>query len=368
MGREFPMGRQKLGAEYGQGKAIVNNPIKLGIKFPKYVNLGPEEQAVLTRGITAVIARLQEKGVIPGAATLDTLLDNPRLMQLFMAKFRDNRDLTRDLVVDKTGKPVDGENEPLHCGLSLAQVERWLVFACAEKAFAETVKSTGGAFPAEIKAHLAFAWQLPLLEAYKRPDVSIYFRELGEGMLLLKTAAAVEAIVTTDIADLRKAREAVGGRFEEMLKTAPQAVKALSRCGEKQFAFYEKVAGDRIWRFFGGENQQLVVELLALDAKRVLALGPNFADLCIESYRLLEEIPTPTLVPFMKSMSAAFGGSGRTLLNEPQFAERFLRGVIDDFRTMEAETEKQINAVTEAAVMKWDVVKPQIAQWIKSRG
>lgn len=352
---------------HAQGEKAVRNPIKLGIKLSKYAELSPEDSAALDKGVGAVISRLQEKGVIPKGATLETFLSNPRLMQMFMVKFRENRDLTQDLVVSKDGKPVEGERALLSCGLSLAQIERRLVFACAEKAFVETVKATAGVFPEEIKAHLAFAWQLPLLEVYKRPNVSVYFRELGQGMFLLKTPAAVEAVVTTELADLRKARETVGERFEEMLKAAPQAVKSLSHCEEKQFSFYEKVAGDRIWRFFGGGNQQLVVELLALDAKRVLALGPNFADLCMETYQLLEEIPTKTLAPFMESISAAFGGSARVLLGDPQFADKFLSNIIGDFRTMKADNEDQVRAVSEAAAMKWNIVKPQIAQWIKSR-
>lgn len=342
------------------------NPINLGLKIPALAELSPEASAQLVEGINSIIALLEEKGAIPPGAKFDALVNRPGHMQIFISRFRENRDIGENIVVSESGKPVTDDKIKLVCGLSLARVERWLVYACAEKAFADVLKDTAGKFPEEIKNYLVYAWQLPLLDVYKRENVSIYFRELGQGMLLLKTPAAVEAIVTTDIADVRKTREAIGDRFEEMLKEAPRAVKVLAHCESRQFEFYERLLGDKIWKFFGG-NQQLVIELLALDAKRVLALGPFFTDLCMETFRVLEEVPTKTLAPLMKSFNAVFGGPGRALLGDGQFANEFLRQVVDDFRGMEVKSDKEIEAVSEAAAMKWNVIKPKLAEWFKNR-
>lgn len=338
----------------------------LGIRIPPIPELDPENGRRVNDAIAQVLKRLQEKGLIPGGATYTDLEKNPGHLMAFIKRFKENRDQATDLVVDKDGKPVEDDTTTLVCGLTLAQVERAVVLKCATTLFAEAKTVPGGGIPESIKEYLAFAWQLPLLSIYSRENVSVYFRELGDAMLLLRSPAALEALVTTSLGDVRSAQEAVGDRFIEMMKTAPQAIKVVARCSTKQFAFLARLTGKRVWKFFG-DNQQLAVELLAVDAKRVLALGPHFPDLCVETLQVLDEVPTTTLAPFMKSFDSVFGNPGRALLGDERFAKEFLRTVVGDFRGMEAKNEEELETLSNAAALKWNAIKPRLIEWVKAR-
>jgi len=344
----------------------IKGQIKLGIDIPPCAGLAPEDGRRVNDGIAQVLKRLQEKGLIPATATYADLEANPSHMQTFINRFKENRELAADLAVDKAGTPVEDDTTQMVCGLTLAQVERSIVMKCAGKAFTKAKTTESGAIPKDIQDHLAFAWQLPLLDAYVRPNTALYFREFGEGILLFRSVAAIEAVITTELADLRKAREATGDRFVEMLKAAPNAIKVIAHCSQKQFDFFARLTGDRVWKFFGG-NQQLAVELLALDGKRMLALGPNFPDLCVATLQALEEVPTPTLSPFMKSFDDVFGKPGRALLGDERFAQEFLLTVVGDFRGMEAKNKDEEEAVTMAAALKWNAIKPRLVDWVKAR-
>lgn len=344
----------------------VKNQINLGINIPPLANINPENGQRVNDGIAQVLKRVQDKGLIPATATYAGLEANPSHMQAFINQFKENRDLAADLVVDQAGNPIKDDTTQMVCGLTLAQVERSIVLKCAEKVFAKAKSVDGSVIPKDIKSSLAFAWQLPLLDAYTRPNTEIYFHELGEGILLLRTVAAVKAVTTTELADIRKAREATGDRFVEMLKAAPTAIKVIAHCSKKQFDFFARLIGPRVWKFFG-DTQQLAVELLALDSKRMLALGPNFPDLCVATLHVLEEVPTSTLAPFMKSFDDVFGKPGRALLGDERFAQEFLLTVVGNFRGMEAKNKEEEEAVTMAAALKWNAIKPRLVNWIKAR-
>ena len=344
----------------------IKTKFNLGIQIPPIPELDPENGRRVNDAIAQVLKRLQDKGLIPGGATYADLEEHPGRLMAFIKRFKENRDQAADLAVDKDGKPVKDDTTKLVCGLTLAQVECAMVLKCAAKVFAEAKTVPGGGIPEAIKEYLAFAWQLPLLSIYSRENVSVYFRELGDAMLLLRAPAALEEMVTTSVSDVRNAQEAVGDRFIEMMKTASEAIKVVARCSAKQFAFLARLTGDRIWKFFG-DNQQLAVEILAVDAKRVLALGPHFPDLCVETLQVLDEVPTPTLAPFMKSFDTAFGNPGRALLGDERFAKEFLRTVVGDFRGMEAKNDAQLETVSNAAALKWNAIKPRLIEWVKTR-
>ncbi len=338
----------------------------LGIKIPPIPEIDPENGRRVNDAIALVLKRLQEKSLIPGGATYADLEENPAHLMAFINRFKENRDQAADLTVDKDGKPVEDDTTRLVCGLTLAQVERAVVLKCAAKVFAKAKTVPDGGIPESIKEYLAFAWQLPLLGIYSRENVSVYFRELGDAMLLLRSPADLEAIASTSLGNIRSAREAAGDRFIEMMKTAPQAIKVVAHCSAKQFAFLARLTGNRIWKFFG-DNQQLAVEILAVDAKRVLALGPHFPDLCVETLQVLDAVPTPTLAPFMKSFDTVFGNPGRALLGDERFAKEFLRTVVGDFRGMEAKNDEELETVSNAAALKWNAIKPRLIEWVKTR-
>ena len=333
--------------------------------IPELITPDAETIKRINDGLVQVLKRLQDKGLIPAALTAAALIANPSQMYGFIKIFKDNRDIGSGILVDQAGNLVTDNQALLVCGFTVAQLERYLVMACARKAYSDFGGETKGKIPDGLKPYLAFSWQLPLLGTFVEKMNRYQFVELGDGILFLRSPARVKELAGAMAEDIRKVRKLVGDRYDEMMRENPVAIRGIAQCDEQIFNLFVKVSGDRLWSFFGGD-QQLVAELTGADKKRLLSLGPHFPDLCVETFRVLEQIPTPMLAPFMRSFASVFGAPGRALLGDEQFAREFLAGVVDDFRELKAEGSEQLEAVSEAAVLKWNVIKPRLIEWVKA--
>jgi len=332
---------------------------------PALITPDAETAKRIDDGLGLILKRLQGKSLIPGGLTGAALVANPAQMFGFMKIFKANRDIGSGILVDQAGNLVTDDRTSLVCGFTVPQLERYLVMACARKAYSDFGGETKGKIPDELKPYLAFGWQLPLLGIFVEKMNRYQFAELGDGILFLRSPARVRELAGAMGEDIRRVRKLVGDRYEEMMRANPVAIRGVAQCDEQSFKLFVKISGDRLWSFFGGD-QQLVVELIGADKKRLLSLGPHFPDLCVETFRALEQIPTPMLAPFMRSFASVFGAPGRALLGDEQFAKEFLAGVVDDFRELKAEGSEQLEAVSEAAVLKWNVIRPRLIEWVKA--
>ncbi|MDH5748518.1 MAG: hypothetical protein OEY85_04320 [Rhodospirillales bacterium] len=333
--------------------------------LPKLIKPSPDLYRRLTEGARKILTVMQGKGLVPEAATFEDLLAHPAHLHLSFTRFKENPESGTGIAVNEKGELVRDGNEKLVCGVTLGEVERMIICECADRVFTKAGKDLSGETPKEIRSRIGFIWQLPLLEMYAQEMTADHFRELDKAVYFLKTPETLHMVASMDLADIRHARDVTGDRFMEMMRIEPAAIRGVCKADDKQFQFYSKLTDDRIWKFFGG-NQQLVVELLGMPAKRVLAYGPHFPDLCIETLEVLEKVPTPTLTPFMRSFDSVFGSPGRALLGDKQFAQEFLFHVVGDFGKMEANNENEIEAVSEAAAMKWNALKPKLIDWVKA--
>ncbi len=333
--------------------------------LPKAITPDSDMHHRLMEGIRGILKALQGKEAVPEGATLESLLTNPVHLHFVITRYKDNAEAGAGIAVNREGGLVSGDDEKLVCGVTPGEVERMIISECADKVFTKAGKDLSGKTPEEIRTRIGHLWQLPLLEMYAEELTPGHARELDDALFLLKTPEKLHLVASMDLADIRQARKITGDRFMEMMQAEPAAIRGVCRADEKQFRFYTKLTDDRIWKFFGG-NPQLVVELLGMPAKRILAYGKYFPDLCIETLEVLEEVPTPTLAPFMRSFDQVFGSPGRALLGDEQFAREFLFHVVGDFGKMEAQNEEEIEAVSQAAVMKWNVLKPKLIDWVKA--
>jgi len=270
--------------------------------IPDLITPDAEVLKRINTGLGQILRRMHERKLLSTSVTGATVVTNPPHLYTFINAFKANRDVGKDILVDQAGNPVSDDLALLACGFSIAQLERFLVIACARKAYAEFGGETKGKLPAELKPFLVFGWQLPMLSIYVEQMNRYQFGELGHGILYIKSPAQLKALAGASAKDIRKVRDLIGDRYDEMMQKNPVAIRGLANCDERSFEFFVKISGDRLWAFFGG-NQQLVVELLAEEKKRLLSLGPHFPDLCVKTYRALEEIPTPMLAPFMRAFA-----------------------------------------------------------------
>ncbi len=329
--------------------------------------ISPDADTVkrINDGLAQILARLHEKGLIPAGITGGALVANPGQMYAIMKLVREHPEVGAGILVDQAGNQVSDDRTSLVCGFTLAQLERYLVMACARKAYADFGGETKGEIPEKLKPYLAFRWQLPLLGTFVEKMNSYQFAELGDAILLLRSPGRVGRLAGAMAEDIRKVRKMVGGRFDEMMMENPVAIRGISHCDEKIYEMFVKISGDRLWSFFGGD-QQLVVELIGADKKRLFSLGPHFPDLCVETFRALEDIPTPMLAPFMRSFASVFGAPGSALLGDKRFATEFLASVVNDFRELKATGAEELEVVEEAAVLKWNLIKPRLFEWVKA--
>ncbi len=331
---------------------------------PELFKPSAEDAVRINSGIVEVLKRMQARNLLPAVAKGGDLVTKPPLMHAFITRFKSNRDVGEGILINQNGQLAHDDQAELVCGFTPAQLERFLVITCAKRAYAAFGGETRGKIPAELNPYLAFSWQLGLLDVFVNKMHPSQFKELGDGMLLLRDRSHVEKLAPTPAADIRKVRAMVGERYHEMMAENPVAIRGVAICDEKAFQLFEKVIGERLWSFFG-RDQQLVAELRGVDKKRLLSLGPHAPDLCVATFHVLEDVPTLILAPFMRSFAKVFGSPGRALLGDQQFAEDFLANVVTDFRELKADSNEAMDALEDAAVLKWNVIRPSLMEWVK---
>jgi hypothetical protein len=144
-----------------------------------------------------VLKRLKDKELIAAETEYGDLLNEPNRMCEFITCFKKNQAVGRDLALNQQGQPVKDFSEQLVCGMSLAQIESLLVYTCAKRIYRkkeakedspkpakskevekswlpggkraakqaaqqiQAAKKAASELPEDIKAILAFDWQLP---------------------------------------------------------------------------------------------------------------------------------------------------------------------------------------------------------------
>lgn len=133
----------------------------------------------------------------------DTVMDDSSLLEGCLRVFRQNPQRFRDLLVDGQGRPVNDERVPLRCGRSLQDIVAMIVRTHAKRHFRSALggdpddptSRAGGLYQA-ISAYLLHEWQVPLVPHYAPLPVAL-LRDLGPGLLDLRDAAALQALLAT---------------------------------------------------------------------------------------------------------------------------------------------------------------------------
>jgi hypothetical protein len=350
--------------------------------LPPPLSLDAEAKKILIAAAKLMLARLQQNGLVSADCQYADLIRVPALMGEFIAAFRQNRDMARDLVLDKNGAPVLDDATPLVCGPTLAQVERLFVYTCATKVLATPLSAAAGRGAGQVhpqaekiiealKPVLAFHWQLPLLEPLRDRLRLDHLRELGADFPFLRTPAGVEAIGEAAPEDIRKARTLLGARWPFALANHPRAVAGVALCRSKSaFDAVDRVCGPRLPEFFARDGQY-VVEALAQSPDRLAALGPSVVDLSVEALHLLDDIDTAVLGAFLDVFRRIYGEDARTLLADSDFARDILAGIVANFRGAQGGrllTSSEVAMFQEAASLKWDAMRSRILAWMQEKG
>ena len=343
-------------------------------QIPELVSFEPKTRDVVIGSIKLVLRRLRKMGVLTHEGEYADLLKNPAALHEFIERFKENRDVASDLAVDAKGHPVDNDRTTLVCNLTLAQIERLLVYTCAKKRLASVLAEKGGEagkrtsadLPEVMKDVIGFSWQLPLFETYFGTMNEEQFRVLGPRVLALQTAEALAPIAGMESHNIRKAEKLMEAQFDAALRLLPAAIRGAATCNPKNYKMLRKAAGKNFLTVLSAEPQ-IVLEISGMSHDRVAALAPFAAKLCTEVLQQIDAVPDAMMPPMMNSFGQVFGDLANDLLGEPEFAKKFLFGIVGSMRDMKVVNDDELAAATQATKYKWEAVKHDVLAWWDKR-
>ncbi len=358
--------------------------------LPPPVDIDNDTKKAIIDGLKRVMAAFQDTGLLPSYATYQNLIADPALLTSFVRTFQDNRDKVDDIVRPREGgAPVRDDDQMLVCGVSLNQIQQLLVRTCAKKVFesdravetvTETVTTKSFLFfkktaqvevqraatdPVEerkireISRHVAFGWQLPLLEAYRHFLTYQQIMEIGEDLLALGSAEDIAALAEYEPAVLKKVKQATGADFGEILARRPQAVGGIAVWNRDMYEFYRKLLGDNAWAFFARDKAFFNV-VASLDKTTARVLGDVLCSIAAPNLEEFQRLNIDKCEVLVVSLKGAFGDKLPRILGLPSFGKDILRKVVDNLLHMGQEKDKLLAAYA----LTCKSMVPGVLEWL----
>lgn len=331
------------------------------------IEFAPGTKDMVIGAIKKVLERLQTKDLVTLGVSYGDVLKRPNLLAEFIDAYKNNRGIGRDVAINAAGRAVEDDDAALICGMTLGQIERMLVFTCAKRVFAEleAIDGKNHPVPPEVRDYIAFDWQLPLLKVMGLSLSAEHFRVLGEGLLVVRSLDAVQSLGELDAAEIAKGRQAVGGRFLQVLGSRPMAFRGLALLEKGQLQVYEQILGPRLWEFLARDTQ-VILEVLKMDPERRRLMGVAIADVCMPTLTALERVNVSILAPFLETFREIFGERAESILAHANFADSFLYEIIERFREIGRGdlSEEKRESVRLAMVLKWRALDQKVTQWL----
>lgn len=321
----------------------------IGIEVPDLFDMQPGIKDLLVGSIKLVLQRMKREEIMPEDLEYRAMLASPERLETFIMQYKSRRDLAQDVALAPTGQTITDYDTPLVCGVTLGQVERMLVYTCVKKTYAA---ANIRPVPGPVRSYVAFAWQLPLIEAYRAILTPDHLDALGDALLALQTVNEIQATVRVDADDIAKAKEILGPRIADALRANPMALRSIARLDTPTFERIQQAASPREWDVFSADPY-LVAELAKRDTERVNAIGPTAADLCVDTLRLLDNLPKWMFATFMDGFREHLEAHATALLGEDGELRDIFREIVADFGSMKEMPLLQIKQVT---ALKWNAI------------
>lgn len=356
--------------------------------LPPPIEIATETKRGVIDGVKKVIDVLQSKGVIGVDISYQNVIHDPEVLYNFIQAYRANSALVETLVVDKDGAPVTDYDAPLVCGVSLAQVQQLLVKTCARYYFEQETKEevgtvtktvtktrffifkkteqveskVGGTFNEakvrELSRFMAFDWQLPLLAAYSLISAGLLM-ELGEDIINLQSAEAIQEFCQFDQATVRKVKGVVGGDFGEVLSVRPAAISGISTWSKDLYETYRKVLGDKAWEFFARDKSFFMV-CAALDKPLIRIYGDILCFVHAANLEELQRLNIDKADVLINALRSAFGDRLPAILARPAFSRDILRKLVESLLHLTQEKAQLLVS----AQLTCKAIAPQVMEWL----
>ena len=363
--------------------------------LPPPVDIDNDTKRAIIDGVKRVMAVFQHSGLLADDVAYQHLIADPALLTAFVRAFQEHRDLVDDIDRPREGDaPVRDDDQMLVCGVSLNQIQQLLVRTCAKKVFendrsvetvTETVTKKSFLFfhkteqvevqraandPVEerkireISRYVAFAWQLPLLDAYRHCLTYQQIMEIGDDLLALQSVEDIAALAEFEPAVLKKVKHATGADFADILAHRPQAIGGIAVWNRDMYEFYRKMLGDKAWTFFARDRAFFNV-VAALDKTTARVLGDVLCSIAAVNLEEFQRLNIDKCEVLVMSLKGAFGNKLPLLLGIPTFGKEILRKVVDNLLHMSQEKDKLLAAYALTCksmvpgVLEWLAKQPQ---------
>ncbi len=359
------------------------------VVLPPPADISAEAKKTIIEGLKKVLARFQQAALMDQSLTYQHLINDPNHLEQFITTFTGFRERVDDLVQAKDGSgPVRDDDLTLVCGVSLNQIQQLLVRTCAKKVYdsektvqtvTETVTRTAlfGLIKKteevevqrlgdpveerklrELTRFLAFGWQLPLLQAYKRLNYP-QIMEMGDDLLSLRTPDHVVAVSKFDGQLLRKVKQASGRDFTEILLQRPQAIGGVAVWNHDMYEFFHSLLGSKAWDFFA-RDQQFFNVVASVDKPTARVYGDVLCYIATDGLEELQRLNIDKLEVMVQSLTEAFGADMPQILGQPNFAKEFLRKVVDNLLHMGHDKDKLIMSFS----LTFKSMLPAVKEWL----
>ncbi len=382
-----------------------------GFEIPALVEFPPDTKAMVISALKLVLRRMHEAGLLAREISYGDLLGTPQALYDVIRLYKEHREIARDIAVDARGEPVGHDRAELVCGITLAQVERLLVFTCAKRVFAAAGHAWQGAVrpgtlvPDEVKRILAFDWQLPLLELYRDSMTVEHFRVLGDAVLTLRTPDSVITVASLNPVDLARLKATVDSDLGLLFASETTAPGAPPAAEEAPAAAEDPVPAAAATTFSSGTadgriegeivDEPAMPGPMAAEPESAPASGmpaepaatpepaappePGAAPDPVaepQAFTATPEAPVPAAAdpledlrpsirePLLSGFRASFGDDSERILGDPGFVAEILPGVVAQARR-HAESDER--GIEEWALREWFQLKPRILLWMRVR-
>lgn len=342
-------------------------------KLPPPVDIDQDTKKAIIDGLKQVLAAFQKSGAINASVTYQDVISNPEMLERFVSTFTGHRAECDAIVRAKDGGgAVRDDDQMLICNVSLNQIQQLLVRTCAKKVFettkpqetvtvTETVTTKGfmGMFKKseqvevqktgddpiderktrELLRYIAFGWQLPLLQHYRTHLTYQQIIEIGEDVVALQNPAAIATVGQFDPVVLKKAKQATGAEFADVLVNRPQAIAGIAVWSRDMYELYRKMLGDKAWVFFSRDKDFFNV-VAGLDKATARIFGDVLCYVAAENLAEIQRLNIDKVEVLVSALKGALAEKAPLVLSRPAFAKEMLRKVVDNLLHMNQEKDK----------------------------
>lgn len=355
------------------------------VDLPPPAEIGADIKKAIIGGLRRAIDVYRREGILQGEGDYQSILHDPSALRAFIGLYRQNPLQLDDIVKTAKGKPPASDDEPLTCGVSLAQVQQLLIRTCAKRVYEKETPEEepegdagGRRFPffarePEKKAddqqerknrliieNLAFDWQLPLLGVYQEVLSPQQLVALGGDLAAMRSPEAVRAAAALDPTVLRKARQSAGREVQLALADRPESIAGISYMNREMYVFFRKVLGDQAFRFFT-RDRQFFNQVASLEKAMVRVYGDVLCYIAPENLDEMERLSVDKTDVLLTALRETLGDALEPALASPAFARDVLRKLVEGLVHMRQEKD----AMHAKVLVICQVLAPQVRDWLK---